>query len=59
MCCSTWGPSRNIGLALALLLGLFLIVPSHASAQAVTGTLLGNVTDTNGRRRSRRDRHRT
>ena len=35
-------------LALALLLGLFLIVPSHASAQAVTGTLLGNVTDTTG-----------
>jgi hypothetical protein len=25
-----------------------LIVPSHASAQAVTGTLLGNVTDTSG-----------
>ena len=44
----TRGPSRNTGLALALLLGLFLIVPSHASAQAVTGTLLGNVTDTTG-----------
>ena len=30
------------------LLGLALIVPSHASAQAVTGTLLGNVTDSSG-----------
>ena len=57
MCCSRWGASRTV-LALALLLGLFLIVPSHASAQAVTGTLLGNVTDTTRRRRSRRDRHR-
>ena len=44
MCCSRWGASRTV-LALALLLGLVLIVPSHASAQAVTGTLLGNVTD--------------
>ncbi len=47
MCCSRWGASRTV-LALALLLGLVLIVPSHASAQAVTGTLLGNVTDTTG-----------
>ena len=29
-------------------MGLVLVVPSHASAQAVTGTLLGNVTDTSG-----------
>ena len=49
MCCSTWGPSRNTGLALVSPLGtLFCIVPSHASAQAVTGTLLGNVTDSSG-----------
>ena len=48
MCCGTWGASRKCCLALALLLGLALIVPSHASAQAVTGTLLGNVTDTSG-----------
>src|SRR5215217_8882826 len=48
MCCSSWGACRRIGLALALLSGLLLTVPSHASAQAVTGTLLGNVTDTTG-----------
>ncbi len=42
------GCVQAIGLALALLLGLFLIVPSLASAQAVTGTLLGNVTDSSG-----------
>src|SRR5262245_26820824 len=48
MCCGTWGASRKNCLALTLLLGLALIVPSHASAQAVTATLLGNVTDTTG-----------
>ena len=47
MCCSRWGVSR-VCLASALLLGLFVIVPSNASAQAVSGTLLGNVTDTTG-----------
>jgi hypothetical protein len=31
-----------------LVLASILIVPSHASAQAVTGTLLGNVTDASG-----------
>jgi hypothetical protein len=34
--------------ALAIVLGVALIVPSIASAQAVTGTLLGNVTDSTG-----------
>jgi hypothetical protein len=48
MCCSTWRASRKTGLALTLFLGLFLLVPSFASAQAVTGTLLGNVNDTSG-----------
>jgi len=48
MRCSSWEPTRKTHLALALFLGLFLFVPSHASAQAVTGTLLGNVTDTSG-----------
>src|ERR671936_775898 len=32
----------------ALIVGVLFIVPSSASAQAVTGTLLGNVTDTSG-----------
>ena len=48
MCCSSWGASRTTSLALTLFLGLFLLVPSFANAQAVTGTLLGNVTDTSG-----------
>src|SRR3954447_5226149 len=34
--------------ALALVLGAALIVPATAHAQAVTGTLLGNVTDSSG-----------
>jgi hypothetical protein len=34
--------------AVAVLLSLALIVPSPARAQAVTGTLLGNVTDSSG-----------
>ena len=34
--------------ALALVLGAALIVPAPAHAQAVTGTLLGNVTDSSG-----------
>jgi hypothetical protein len=48
MCCSLRAASRWIGLALSLVLGLVLLVPSHVSAQAVTGTLLGNVTDSSG-----------
>jgi hypothetical protein len=35
-------------LACAMTAGVMLIVPSGASAQAVTGTLLGNVTDSTG-----------
>jgi hypothetical protein len=37
-----------VRLVSALILGLLLFVPSHASAQAVTGTLLGNITDSSG-----------
>ena len=48
MCCSLRAASRQIGLALSLVLGLVLLVPSHVSAQAVTGTLLGNVNDSSG-----------
>src|SRR5687768_8632569 len=48
MRCSSWTSSGRIGLALSLVLGLVLVVPSLASAQAVTGTLLGNVNDTSG-----------
>ena len=50
MCRSLWATSRSgrISLALSLVLGLVLLVPSHVSAQAVTGTLLGNVTDSSG-----------
>jgi len=33
---------------LSLVLGFVLLVPSHVSAQAVTGTLLGNVNDSSG-----------
>jgi outer membrane receptor protein involved in Fe transport len=35
-------------LAVVLTVGPALVIPSTASAQAVTGTLLGNVTDTSG-----------
>ena len=48
MCCSSWTASRRTGLALSLVVGLVLVVPSLASAQAVTGTLLGNVNDSSG-----------
>jgi Carboxypeptidase regulatory-like domain len=50
MCCSLWAASRSrrMSLALSLVLGLVLLVPSHVSAQAVTGTLLGNVNDSSG-----------
>ena len=47
MCCSSWTASRRTGLALSFVVGLVL-VPSLASAQAVTGTLLGNVSDESG-----------
>jgi Carboxypeptidase regulatory-like domain len=39
---------RRLLLALALWVGVCLVVPSNASAQAVTGTLLGNITDSSG-----------
>ena len=39
---------KALFLAVVLTVGAVLIVPSTASAQAVTGTLLGNVTDTSG-----------
>src|SRR5688572_9132942 len=48
MCCSSWASSRKTGLALSLIVGLVVSIPSYASAQAVTGTLLGNVTDSSG-----------
>lgn len=41
-------PFAPVCMALAMLLGIALIIPSTASAQAVTGTLLGNVTDSTG-----------
>ena len=44
-------PSRNLrGPSLiALVLGaLLMLIPTTAAAQAVTGTLLGNVTDSSG-----------
>ena len=44
-------------LLVAMTAGAALIVPSHASAQAVTGTLLGNVTDSSGAGDARRHRH--
>ena len=47
MRCSRWEACGSVA-GPALLLALFLSVPSHASAQAVSGTLLGNVTDTSG-----------
>ena len=52
MFCKLWeGLRRQHGpvlLLVAMTAGAALIVPSHASAQAVTGTLLGNVTDSSG-----------
>src|SRR5919112_8482 len=48
MCCSSWTASRRTGLALSFVVGLVLLVPSLASAQAVTGTMLGNVNDSSG-----------
>ena len=41
-------PFAPVCMALALVLGAALIMPATASAQAVTGTLLGNVTDSTG-----------
>jgi hypothetical protein len=41
-------PFAPVCMALAMLLGIAIIIPSTASAQAVTGTLLGNVTDSTG-----------
>ena len=38
----------QVCVALALVLGAALIVPAQAHAQAVTGTLLGNVSDSSG-----------
>ena len=38
----------HVCVALALLVGAALIMPGAAGAQAVTGTLLGNVTDSSG-----------
>jgi hypothetical protein len=40
--------SKPMLLAVVLTVGAALVTPSTASAQAVTGTLLGNVTDTSG-----------
>ena len=52
MFCTSWEASRRLRgqlfLAFALSVGVVFIVPSLASAQAVTGTLLGNVTDSSG-----------
>jgi hypothetical protein len=50
--CKLWMGLRRLHgpvlLLVAMTAGAGLIVPSHASAQAVTGTLLGNVTDSSG-----------
>ena len=52
MYCKFWRGLRSLRgpvlLLVAMTAGAALIVPSTASAQAVTGTLLGNVTDTTG-----------
>src|SRR3954471_11939423 len=48
---SSTAPRRSVALqcvALAVVLGITLVVPSAARAQAVTGQLLGNVTDSSG-----------
>jgi hypothetical protein len=50
--CKLWMGLRRLHgpvlLLVAMTAGAGLIVPSHAGAQAVTGTLLGNVTDSSG-----------
>jgi hypothetical protein len=50
--CKLWMGLRRLHepvlLLVAMTAGAGLIVPSYASAQAVTGTLLGNVTDSSG-----------
>ena len=43
-----WGSTRRVLIALTLITGIGVLVPSTVSAQAVTGTLLGNVTDSTG-----------
>ena len=53
---ANWTGTRVV-CGLAMLVGL-LAMPVAAGAQAVTGTLLGNVTDSSGARRSRGDGHR-
>ena len=49
---------RPLALALLAAVGVMLSAPQQVQAQTATGTILGNVKDTSGARRARRDRHR-
>ncbi len=48
MVSNPWGASRVPFLVVAFIAAMGVLAPSHVSAQAVTGTLLGNVTDSTG-----------
>ena len=48
LCEASGNAFARVCVALALVLGAALLVPAPAHAQAVTGTLLGNVTDSTG-----------